>query len=77
MRQGLQLLGGRAGFAAQQCSGFTSLTLGSWWSGTTTAAAAPAVALGWQRLSGAVPTLSDVRWMAAPKRKVRQLGGCF
>lgn len=70
--KGLQLLGGRAGCAAQQCSGFSSLTLGSWWQGSSSSAAAPAAALGWQRLRDLLPApLADAQWLAVPKHKVR------
>lgn len=70
--QGLHLLGGRAGWAAQQCSGFSSLTLGSWWQGSSSSAASTAAALGWQRLRDLLPApLADAQWLAVPKRKVR------
>lgn len=75
-RQGLQLLSGRSGlWAAQQSSGFTSLTLGSWWQGTASPAAASAAPLGWQRVTALLPslpaTLEDAQLLAAPKKKVR------
>lgn len=70
-RGGLQLLNTRTGWAAQQSSGFTSLTLGSWWQGTSSAAAAPSGALGWQRVTALLPSaLADLQWLAAPKKKV-------
>jgi len=69
-RAALQLLGGRAGFAAQQSSSFTSLTLGSWWQGTASPAAASAAALGWQRVTALIPSLADTQLLAAPKKKV-------
>lgn len=63
----------RGPWAAQQSSGFSSLTLGSWWQGTTSPAASSAAALGWQRLAGLVPSLADSQLLAAPKQKVRLL----
>ncbi|KAL4422708.1 hypothetical protein ABPG75_008905 [Micractinium tetrahymenae] len=73
LRRAPQLLGaqGTGGWAAQQSSGFASLTLGSWWRGATSGAAAPAAALGWQRLAGLLPSsLADSQLLAAPKKKV-------
>ena len=71
-RQGLQLLGGQNAWAAQQSSSFTSLTLGSWWQGTSSPAAASAAALGWQRVTALIPSLADMQWLAAPKKKASQ-----
>ena len=72
-RQGLQALTGlqAPAWAAQQSSGFTSLSLGSWWHGTGSAAAASAAALGWQLVTALLPSLDDVRLLAVPKKKVR------
>lgn len=61
-RAALQLLDGRAGFAAQQSS---------WWQGTASPAAAAAAALGWQRVTALIPSLADMQLLAAPKKKVR------
>ena len=72
-RGALQVLHIRGPWAAQQSSGFSSLTLGSWWQGTTSPAASSAAALGWQRLAGLVPSLADSQLLAAPKQKVRLL----
>ena len=72
-RQSLQLLGGQTGWAAQQSSSFTSLTLGSWWQGTSSSpAAASAAALGWQRVTALIPSLADMQLLAAPKKKASQ-----
>ena len=71
-RNSLQLLAaGRAGWAAQQSSSFSSLALGSWWQGTTSPAVASAAALGWQRVAALVPSLADVQLLAVPKKKAR------
>ena len=74
-RQGLRALCGTPALAAQQQAGFTSLTLGSWWQGTASPAAANAAALGWQRVTALLPSLEDMQLLAAPKKKVRS-GRC-
>lgn len=81
LRQGLQLLGARTPWAAQQCSSLSSLSLAGWWqaASSSAAAAAPAAQLGWQRVAALVPSLRDVlapQWLAAPKKKVG-LSRCF
>ena len=68
-RQGLQALCSAPALAVQQRAGFTSLTLGSWWQGTASPAAANAAALGWQRVTALLPSLEDMRLLAAPKKK--------
>ena len=61
------------GWAAQQSSSFTSLTLGSWWQGTSSSpAAASAAALGWQQVTALIPSLADMQLLAAPKKKASQ-----
>lgn len=71
-RQGLQALCSAPALAAQQQAGFTSLTLGSWWQGTASPAAANAAALGWQRVTALLPSLEDMQLLAAPKKKARR-----
>lgn len=73
-RQGLRALSRTPALAAQQQAGFTSLTLGSWWQGTGSPAAANAAALGWQRVTALLPSLEDMQLLAAPKKKVRLCG---